>query len=159
MEQPSSFVKAPHFTLPSDKERGPELSLAWPLHSYDVMHRWKMVHLAYTYDPELGITVAFAMDGEGQHWETTTWVEPNESRFMVRELWKFLDEFRRTCAVESRIAVCRHGEMPADELQGELYDPSQVIAILTIRRMGKAFIEQAGSIHIAHYGRRCAHGF
>ena len=99
------MVRAPHFTIFDEESRKPELTLAWPLKSYDVMNRWKMIHCAYAYDEEMGVFAAMIVDSEGSTWHVKTWTKPPSSKEMVQVLWEYFVDMAGEIAVEHRLVI------------------------------------------------------
>ena len=116
---PPSHLQYPSFTLASDAPPKPELTLAWPLRSYDVMNKWRMIHGGYVTDFSTKKTVAFVIDAQGEGWKVKSWpIGEQRAQERVHEVWKFINEFAEVAAVEWRLAICSLGLMDADELSG-----------------------------------------
>lgn len=120
MNDRPAFLQYPYFTLAADHPPKPALTLAWPLRSYDVLNKWRLVHGAYGYDASLEMLVAIVIDSEGEGWEIRTWRGTNiiDLPNKIEELWEFYSEFADVAAIEWRLTVSRLGIMTSDEHEG-----------------------------------------
>lgn len=114
------YVQYPAFTLAPPTPPKPELTLAWPLRSYDVFNRWRIVHCAYGIDQASKKAVGFAIDAQGEGWKSTV-VSLGEAGVagIVEALWGFFKEFAGKASVEYRLAICCVGSISKTELDGE----------------------------------------
>jgi hypothetical protein len=117
MDEPPAYLQYPRITLAPDDPPKPDLTLAWPLRSYDMLNRWRLVHCAYGYNEKLEMLVAYAIDAEGDGWEIRTW--PGTPFIMlpgrVDELWELFTGFAAAAAIEWRVTISRLGIMGTDE--------------------------------------------
>ena len=113
------FMQYPHFTLAPDSPPKPIITLGWPVKSYDILNRWRLLHCAYTYDPDRALVIACAIDGQGDNWELRHWIVQS-AREAVERVWDWSTQWAGDQSVEWRLGICRHGSMSADEYQGML---------------------------------------
>ena len=139
-------TQSPHFTIVNEDRRTPELTLAWPLRSYDITNRWKMVHCAYAHDIELSMTAALVMDGEGQTWHVTTW-SGVQGADRLRDVWAWFHEMAESAGVEYRLAICCPTTVGVAELDGEL----DSISRLTAASLERSHQEEASPDHARVY--------
>ncbi|KAK8853441.1 hypothetical protein IAR55_004147 [Kwoniella newhampshirensis] len=112
----------PHmaFTLAKREEDvKPEFLMTWPLRSYDVMNRWKMVHATYAVNEELGVMVGFMMDSGAEAWDMKVWRTAIDVTIQERVgiLWDWAKRMAGEWVVEWRMSMCKVGLMSHDELQ------------------------------------------
>jgi len=134
MEPQTPFAQYHTFTLAQEGPIQPELTLAWPLRSYDVLNRWRVVHCAYGLDPAGKRAVGFVMDSEGEGWMSKVFKGDGGEGGVVgvaHELWEFYTAFATLASVEYRLVICSSGAMTKGEIDGEL-PPSSVLQQLTI---------------------------
>ncbi len=122
MDEPPAYLQYSRFTLAPDQPPKLALTLAWPLKSYDVLNRWRLVHGAYGYDARTGLLVAFVIDAEGEVWEMRTWrdILPSAVSEHVEKLWESFADIATTAAIEWRLTVSRLGIMTSEEYEGLL---------------------------------------
>ena len=120
MNAPPAYLQYPSFTLATQTPPKPALMLEWPLKSYDVLNKWRLVHGAYGYDRKLGIMVAFVIDAEGEGWKAKTWRIKGDDAApsWIGELWSFFSDFASIAAVEWRLTVSFLGRMSSEEVEG-----------------------------------------
>ena len=121
LECPSSTAQAPHFTIVDEEQRKPELTLAWPLKSYDVLNRWKMVHCAYAYDDETGVMAGMVVDSEGSLWDVKTWMGLPKPRDRVQAVWEYFLDVAGEVAVEHRLVISCLSIMSISEWTSKYY--------------------------------------
>jgi hypothetical protein len=123
LKEPPAWMKFPRFTLAPDEPPKLNLTLNWPLRSYDLLNKWRLVHGAYTYDNKVGVLVAFVIDSEGENYEVKTWKldEGQGLRKVLEWLWTFFEGFAEMSALEWRLAVCRLGVISREEVNGEIF--------------------------------------
>ena len=102
----------PSFTLAPDTTPRPELSLVWPMRSYDVMNRWRWLHVGYVVAQ--GHLVAFAIDAEGESWDVGVWT--GDLGDLFEHLWTFVVAFSTKVAIEWRVALVRLGVPDSEEM-------------------------------------------
>ncbi|ORX40443.1 hypothetical protein BD324DRAFT_610744 [Kockovaella imperatae] len=105
MSSSVASIQSPHFTLVNEDQRKPELTLAWPLKSYDVMNRWTMIHCAYDYDEDLDMAVAMVLDDQGQSWRLGTFLGLKDSGTRIAKLWDYINDVAEQMAVEYRLTI------------------------------------------------------
>lgn len=121
MEIPAGLQYAQYssFTLVAQTHK-PELVLAWPLRSYDVMNKWRIIHIGYSFDESLDWLVTFGVDSEGEAWEIKHWkITSKPIAYSIGEIWRWSKEFASKLAVEWRLSICRLGMMSVEEIEGE----------------------------------------
>lgn len=112
-----TYLQYPSFTLAPDQSPKPELTLQWPLRSYDILNRWRYVHAAYSYDPESGLVAVFIIDAEGENYEVKTFrAEGMKMSERLGKIWKFCVGFAEIAAIEWRMTLTRVGSAGKDEL-------------------------------------------
>ena len=130
-DRSSPYLQYPRFTLAPNSPLKPALTLAWPLRSYDVLHKWRMIHVAYGYDPKRSMMVAFGIDSEGDGWEVRTW---RDVQGITDEIWDFASTFATSSAIEWRLTISRLGVMATEEYSGRL--PHMIYMSLTRHQHG-----------------------
>ena len=117
-----SLAQYHSFTLVQEGPVQPELTLAWPLRSYDPLNRWRVVHCAYIYDKATKRAVGFALDAEGEGWvsKTFTFGEADGAVVgLVNELWTFYTEWARLASVEYRLVISAVGRITKHEIDSK----------------------------------------
>jgi hypothetical protein len=119
LDEPPVWMRYPSFTIAPDQPPKMQLTLTWPLRSYDLLNKWRLVHGAYAYDKDLEIVIAFVIDSEGESHEVRTWrTKDMGMRERLQRLWDFFRVFADKAAIEWRMSICRLGAMSNDEAQG-----------------------------------------
>ena len=120
MAEAPVYLHYPRFTTAPDSPPKIALSLAWPLKSYDVLNRWRLVNVAYGLDPKLQLLVAFAIDAEGEEWRVETWtaVTGDNVAEYIDKIWNWSMVYAKTAAIEWRLTVTRLGSMTSNEYSG-----------------------------------------
>lgn len=114
------YVQYPSFTLAPSLPLKPELTLAWPLRSYDVLNRWRLVHCAYAIDHDTKRAVGYVVDAQGEAWKSTIFTLGEAGvAGVVEALWGFFKAFAAIASVEYRLAICCVGDLTKTELDGE----------------------------------------
>lgn len=111
----------PAFTLCPESPPKPNLTLSWPIKSFDVFGSWRWVHGAYARSSDGRNISIMVSDAEGENWQvkvlrglhSKSWSE------VVSMIWTFLRDFSAGAAIEWRLSVCRLGVMEKLELDGE----------------------------------------
>lgn len=124
LDMPKVWMGYHAFTLAAaDAAPKPELSMAWPQRSYDVLNRWRLVHAAYTWLPDWEIVLVAVVDAQGDSLDVQALkMDPGSSaRDRISKVWDVVRSFAAEAATEWRASVTRHGLMASDELEGESY--------------------------------------
>ncbi|ORY31634.1 hypothetical protein BCR39DRAFT_526047 [Naematelia encephala] len=109
-----SYMQYPSFTIAPDHPPRPALTLAWPLRSYDVFNKWRLVHGGYIVT--LDTMIAFVIDAEGENFQVKSWkVREKGWKQRLEVLWVFLAGFARVAAVEWRLSISALGGMTDEE--------------------------------------------
>lgn len=123
LEPEVPYAQYHSFTLASDGPLQPELTLAWPLQSYDVLNRWRVVHCAYGFDLARRTVVGFGIDAEGEGWTSKVFTLEGEGPGAVASvlsgLWEFYTEFARLASIEFRLVIASAGPMSKAEIDSE----------------------------------------
>ena len=120
MGEPPGYLQYPYFTLAPENPPKPALTLVWPLRSYDVLNKGRLIHGAYGYDARSEMLVAFAVDAEGEKWDVRTWREKCGTAKQVENLWEYLTGFATASAIEWRLTISHLGSMTSDKYTGKL---------------------------------------
>lgn len=106
----------PTFTIAPDETVKPSISMSWPLQSYDVLNRWRLIHAAYTTDIATGTITAFVIDSEGENWRVQTY--SNSDMAQVQEsIWSLCAEFAASAAIEWHLVLTRLGSPLIGEME------------------------------------------
>ncbi|KAL1410803.1 hypothetical protein Q8F55_001745 [Vanrija albida] len=106
------------FTLSPDPPPKPQLSMAWPQRSFDVLNRWRLVHGAYTFIPSLDVLLVAVVDTNGDACTIRALRLDGKgtARERVAAAWDVFAQFAAMAATEWRLVICSYGIMPRDEL-------------------------------------------
>jgi hypothetical protein len=120
LNMPKVWMGYHAFTLAGEETPKPELSMAWPQRSYDVLNRWRQFHGAYVLLPEWDTVLLAVTDAQGDGLDLQAIkLEGLAVRDWVALVWDNVRSFASENATEWRASVTRHGLMNADELDGE----------------------------------------
>jgi hypothetical protein len=123
-EEPAPWHNYPSFTLAPPTRPKPQMTLHWPLKSFDVLSAWRSLHAAYSFDESSGCLSMFVADVEGDDWTVRVENCPgSEWRTRAKFIWDFITTFADTAAVEWHVTVCSLGLMVPEELKGRSSDP------------------------------------
>jgi hypothetical protein len=138
LDEPPVWMRYPSFTLAPDQPPKMQLTLTWPLRSYDLLNKWRLVHGAYAYDKDLEIVIAFVIDSEGESHEVRTWrTKDMGMRERLQRLWDFFRVFADKAAIEWRMSICRLGAMSSDEAEGMCLSSMSMRIVLTKSQSGE----------------------
>ncbi|KAK4686309.1 hypothetical protein P7C73_g3822, partial [Tremellales sp. Uapishka_1] len=112
-------VPSPVFTLASDSPPTPVLTVSWPIRSYDLFNKWRLIHGAYSFDSDKNVLIASAMDAQGEGYRVKTWhLEPQTPvPHRLAMLWGFFTSFATSTAIEWRLVVCSLGIISKHEIE------------------------------------------
>lgn len=121
MQCTDHYIQYPAFTLASTEPKVPELTLAWPLRSYDVLTKWRSIHAAYGYNLETGHVVGMIVDSEGESWVSKSWEIDKSKSIMehLRTIWDWSITRATELNVEFRLSISSMGMMTKEEIDGE----------------------------------------
>lgn len=127
----SNSVVYPAFALARTAEREkPDFQLSWPVKSYDVMNRYRLVHVSYAYEQLMGVLVAVAMDDLGEAREIGWWKINNDegdsevgdgadAKGIVGRVWEWCRITASAWVAEYRLSICKFGLINVEELKSE----------------------------------------
>lgn len=114
----AAWYQYPSFTLAPDETPKPQITMSWPLRSYDIMNRWRMVHAAYSYNRDTGVAMAVVLDSEGENWRVQVWTDADLGGRSVHEaIYAFCAEFAATAAIEWHLVLARLGSPIDGEME------------------------------------------
>lgn len=118
LDAPTAWMPYHAFTLSPDPAPKPQLSMAWPQRSFDVLNRWRLVHGAYTFIPSLDILLVAVVDtnGDACTLRALRLDGKGSARERVAAAWDVFAQFAAMAATEWRLVICSYGIMPKDEL-------------------------------------------
>ena len=124
------YAQYPAWTLSPDKPVRPELTLNWPLKSYDVLNRWRIVHAAYGVDVTRKSAMGYVIDDQGEGWATKTLaLGENGIGGVIEGLWVWFKEFAMKCSAEYRLIICAVGSMTKLEVEGQSFSYANRVVI------------------------------
>ncbi|CAK9787437.1 hypothetical protein CC85DRAFT_330771 [Cutaneotrichosporon oleaginosum] len=117
LDMPKLWMGFHAFTLAGEEAPKPELSMAWPQRSYDVLNRWRQVHAAYAWVPEWETAIVAVVDAQGDALDVQALkLEKCTTRDRVSRVWDVVLSFAAEAATEWRASITRYGLMSVDEL-------------------------------------------
>jgi hypothetical protein len=120
IELPVTSLQYPAFTLAPLNEPKVDLSLSWPLRSYDVLNRWRLVHCAYGWNETRDRIVSFVIDSAGEGWsQLEQMVEAGKVDDALEDLYRSFVVFAKRANVEYRLSICAVGGISKGEIDCE----------------------------------------
>lgn len=124
----SRVFQSPAVTVSPLRESKIEFQLKWPAPSLEVLHRHRILHVAYTFVPGAaegpGWIVVSCIDEKGEIWKTLPKVmklkpEDLPEVTMTRFVWSIAKMLAETADVEWRVVISRIGVPNKAEIKGE----------------------------------------
>lgn len=120
IDLPVASLQYPAFTLAPLHELKVDLSLSWPLRSYDVLNRWRLIHCAYGWNEARDRVVGFVLDSAGEGWsQFQQSMEADKADDALENLYRFFADFAKRASTEYRLMICAVGAISKIEIDCE----------------------------------------
>lgn len=120
-EGEAPWYQYPSFTLSPDDPPKPNLTLQWPIKSFDVFGSWRWIHLAYGWSQDRQSLIVMVSDGEGEDWvvKVVPLSHDPKPQAKIKAVWDITSAFATSAATEHRISICHMGIMAPKEIEGK----------------------------------------
>lgn len=123
------LFQSPAMTLSPARQTKIQFELQWPPSSLEVLHRHRLLHIAYTCTPVRGAVgvewiVMTCIDEKGEMWKTgqkLARVPLGQSVNLMRSkvVWNLARVMTAKADVEWRVIICKVGGVSKEEIAGE----------------------------------------
>lgn len=127
------LFQSPAITLSPARQTKIQFELQWPPSSLEVLHRHRLLHIAYTCTPVRGVPgvewiVMTCIDEKGEMWKTgqkLARVSSGQSVTLMRSkvVWNLARVMSAKADVEWRVVICKVGGINKEEIAGESLFP------------------------------------